>query len=314
MSKRLSVRLRALIAVSFLLLGLPESAHAQHHDHAGGHHHGHEEGVVHLSADAMKAGQVELRQAGPATLKMRLKVNGRIAPVSSGVAHITSRFPGIIREVRKELGDEVKAGETLALVESNQTLQPFEVRTLKSGLIVERHATLGEFAAEGAELFVVADLSEVWADFSVFLRDFSQVKPGQEIEITVAHDAPAVTSKIFFVSPVVDEATQSRIVRASLPNPGRALAPGAFVAGAIAVGKWDVPVAAAYDAIQLIEGKPAVFVQEGDSFEKREISAGRTDGVLTEVLSGLSPGETYVSKGSFLFKAELAKSEAGHDH
>ncbi len=285
-------------------------------DHGGheGHDEHEEEGVVKISPEALNTAKIKLDEAKPATLSMRLKVNGRISPVSSKVAHITSRFSGIVKDVRKDIGDEVKAGEVLAVVESNQNLQAFEVRTLKSGLVTERHATLGEFAAEGTPLFVIVDLSELWADFTVFQRDVSKIRLGQPITINADGGNPPIRTTLHFISPIVDETTQSRQVRAVLSYPAQHLAPGAFVTGEIAVGEIQVPLAITYDAIQTVEGKSVVFVQEGEKFEKREVTTGHSDGTLVEVLSGLKAGEKYAAKNTFLLKAELGKSEAGHDH
>lgn len=296
--------------------GHDHGAGEKHEEEGEGHEdeHGHEEeeGVVTLSEESIKTAKIEIRTANPATLAMKLKVNGRITPVSSKVAHIAPRFSGIIKEVRKDIGEYVKAGEVLALVESNQNLQPFEVRTQKSGLITARHATLGESVKEDEALFIVIDLSELWADFTVFQRDIAKVKLGQRVDVLVSGNAE--TSTVSFISPVVDETTQSRIVRAVLNNPDAAFAPGAFVTGGISTGEFPVPVAITYEAIQTIEGKPVAFIQEGDKFEKRDISLGRSDGVLTEVLSGIKAGERYAATNTFILKAELGKSEAAHEH
>jgi cobalt-zinc-cadmium efflux system membrane fusion protein len=185
---------------------------------------------------------------------------------------------------------------------------------MKSGVIMERHATLGEFIAEGADLFLVMDVSELWADLMIFQRDISKVKTGQEVDIAVASNEKPFKGRISFISPIVDEATQSRIARAVVDNGDLKLAPGAFVTGEVSIAEYRVPLAVTYNAIQTVEGKPVVFVQEGDRFELREVGLGRSDGTLTEVLSGVSAGEKYVAENSFILKAELGKSEAEHEH
>ncbi len=297
--------------------GHGEAGHEEHgedeHGHGGHDEHG-EEGVVKITPEVLKTAKIELAEAAPATLSMKLKVNGRISPISSKVAHITSRFSGIVKDVRKDIGDEVKAGEVLAIVESNQNLQVFEVRTLKSGLVTARHATVGEFATEDTPLFVIVDLSELWADFTVFQRDISKIRAGQPLTIHADGGNPPIKSTLHFISPIVDETTQSRQARAVLVQPPQYLAPGAFVTGEIAVGEYQVPLAVSYDAIQTVEGKSVVFVNEGDKFEKREVTLGRSDGALVEVLAGLKDGEKYAAKNTFLLKAELGKSEAEHEH
>ena len=299
------------IAVAIVAIGTTGLALAgEGHEHGEGEH---EEGVVALSADSLKESGVTFTEAGPATLVLKLKVNGRISPVSSKVAHISPRFPGIIRDVKKDVGEYAEAGELLAVVESNQTLQAYEMRASKPGLIAERHATVGESVQADGPLFILMDLSQVCADFTVFQRDVAQLQVGQVVNIRVSGSPDPIESTIHFISPVVDEATQSRIARAVVPNPGGTLAPGAFITGEIATGSFPVPVAVSEEAIQTIDGSAVVFVSEGERFVKRKIKTGRTDGLFTEVVSGLKAGERYASRNSFILKAELGKGEAEHE-
>jgi cobalt-zinc-cadmium efflux system membrane fusion protein len=288
---------------------------SSHEENEAGHDHSEEEeGIVKLSGDALATARIQVEEAGPAKLSMQLRVNGRIAPISSNVAHLASRFAGVIKEVRKDVGEPVAAGDVLAIVESNQNLQKFEVRAFKEGLVTDRHATVGESIKEDEPLFVVMDLSKLWADFTIFQRDVPKVSLGQAIDIYVAGREEPFRSEISFISPVVDETTQSRTGRAVVRNLDRALAPGAFVTGQIAISDFEVSTAVLYDGIQTIEGKTVVFVQVGAGFEKREISLGRSDGKRTEILSGIKPGEKYAASNTFILKAELGKSEAEHEH
>ncbi len=67
-------------------------------------------------------------------------------------------------------------------------------------------------------------------------------------------------------------------------------------------------------AIQNIRGWSAVFVRYGNTFEARPLQLGLRDSQWVEVLSGLSAGEQYVAKNSFVLKAEIGKSGASHAH
>ena len=57
-----------------------------------------------------------------------------------------------------------------------------------------------------------------------------------------------------------------------------------------------------------------VFAQVGETYEVRMLELGARDGEFAEVLSGLAPGTHYVTEQSFLIKADIGKSDAGHDH
>ncbi|MDH8346182.1 biotin/lipoyl-binding protein, partial [Klebsiella pneumoniae] len=73
----------------------------------------------------------------------------------------TPRFPGIVRDVRKRIGDVVQKGDVLAVIESNQSLTQYELKASLAGTVIDRQISLGEFVSEQKSAFVVADLSNV---------------------------------------------------------------------------------------------------------------------------------------------------------
>jgi multidrug efflux pump subunit AcrA (membrane-fusion protein) len=94
--------------------------------------------------------------------------------------------------------------------------------------------------------------------------------------------------------------------------------PGSFVEIHIKT-RSDAPVTTLPNAsITEEEGIYFVFVQKtSESFEKREIRIGATDGIKTEVLSGLNADEKVVSEGALSVRAAQSKAadtEAGHSH
>ena len=67
------------------------------------------------------------------------------------------------------------------------------------------------------------------------------------------------------------------------------------------------------------QGRYSIFVQvTPELFEKREIKTGQTDGIRTEVISGLADNERIVTKGAVMIR--LAQStgaldaHSGHVH
>jgi membrane fusion protein, heavy metal efflux system len=67
-------------------------------------------------------------------------------------------------------------------------------------------------------------------------------------------------------------------------------------------------------AIQTIAGKPSVFVQTPEGFEARPVTLGQSNDTHVEITSGLAAGERYAATETFVLKADLAKSEAEHQH
>jgi membrane fusion protein, heavy metal efflux system len=90
------------------------------HGH-GEHAHDHdEEKMVRVSAEkAQQLGiQVEVARAGG--LQTSLTLPGAIALNTDRRVHVVSRIPGIVQEIRKQLGDAVRAGEVMAVIDSRE--------------------------------------------------------------------------------------------------------------------------------------------------------------------------------------------------
>lgn len=81
------------------------------------------EGRAELSPEAAKGSGLAVEMAGPARLKQTLKVPGRVGPNEDRMKHVVPRYPGVLKEVRKRLGEPVTQDEVLAVVESNESLQ-----------------------------------------------------------------------------------------------------------------------------------------------------------------------------------------------
>lgn len=275
---------------------------------------GHVEGQIEVSPDILPQLGIKMLAASPGTINVTLSLSGQISPLEDRVSHVTARYPGMIREVRKRLGDAVARGEVVAVVENNQTLQPYEVRSQIPGTVVRRHATIGEAVTDTTTLYEVADYSEVFADFSVFPGEYSRVRPGQKILFRSPDQPEIAQSVISFLSPVTDPDTQSRFVRAVLPNPNGVYQPGMFVTGDVVLEEASVPIAVDASAVRSRDGADVVFVQTADAkFVARPVLVGRRDKYRVEILKGLSAGERYASGNTFVLLAELGKGEAEHD-
>ncbi|MBV9873540.1 MAG: efflux RND transporter periplasmic adaptor subunit [Verrucomicrobia bacterium] len=267
-----------------------------------------EVGRVELSEKQAKNANLDVEVAGQANISVTLQLSGKINFNEDAVANVSARYPGVVKVVYKGLGDRVQKGEALALIESSESLRDYQVNSDISGTIVKKEVTIGELARDDKPIFVVADLSTVWVDFSVFPQDFKRLKPDQLVRINYA-DNLSTSGKISYIAPFGSENTQSMLARAVVQNPDGLLRPGLFVTGELFVDEIEAPVAVRPSAIQNVNEKTVIFVAEGLVFDAREVELGTNDGDYVQVLSGLNAGDRYVAGNSFLLKAELGKSE-----
>jgi cobalt-zinc-cadmium efflux system membrane fusion protein len=197
-----------------------------------------------------------------------------------------------------------------------ETLRRQELRAPIAGRIAERRVELGSLVGrEGqeSELFVIVDLSEVWAELAVSPVDLASIREGQEITIAAGMDAEPSPAIIMFVSPLLDKDTRSARVVASVDNAARKWRPGSFITAEIPTDEAPAAVVVPKTALQSLKGESVVFVRTAEGFEARTVVLGRQDARLTEVTSGLAVSERIATANTFILKAELGKAEADHD-
>jgi len=208
------------------------------------------------------------------------------------------------------LGLNAKAIEELPSSPIDQ-LRIYQLRAPIAGQIIEKHITLGELINENQEVYLVANLSNVWAEISIFAQDRSLVKPGQNLKI-MTNDGRETRATVLYLSPIINENTRTSTAIAEIDNRSGNWLPGTFAQAEITVNESPVGVIVPREAVQNIEGSYSIFIAAADGFSVRSVSLGKNDEKHYEVIEGLAPGETYAYKNTFLLKAELLKDEAEH--
>jgi membrane fusion protein, heavy metal efflux system len=303
-----------LVVIPILLLSLagcgssersaPTESHAEEHEGESSH--------VRLTSEQIQAADIGVAQAGPASIHERLALYGVVAPNAERVREVAARFPGVIRSVSKRVGDSVVQGEVLASVESNESLQTYNVVAPLAGVVTARHANPGEQTGEKA-LFTVADLSSVWVELSLFPRDLAKVRVGQTVRVKSSDGNLRADGKVVYVAPFGSSSNQTLSARVLLDNRERKWPPGFYVTAEVTLASTLVPLAISSQALQTLEERSVVFVQSEEGFQPHTVQLGRSDGESTEILAGLDPGDRYATRNSFVPKAELGKGEAAHE-
>jgi cobalt-zinc-cadmium efflux system membrane fusion protein len=182
------------------------------------------------------------------------------------------------------------------------------LRSPLTGRIVESKVKRGETVEPSDTLFVVADLSKVWVELSVFERDLPAVREGDVVELKLPSARSVhLEGRIAHVAELIDSETRSAHVRVEVENGEKLLRPGLSVLGLIhASGPRESVLVVPRTAVTRIDGKPTVFalVKEG-VVEPRVVEIGAEDADSVAVLKGLRAGERVVSSGVLALKAEV---------
>ena len=307
-----------LASVYVLTIGPTHAAEDDHSDDSHAHDDVNEEREEHeesesthaeISAEMAEQAGIRSKASGAGILERTISSYGRLVPNPDGIALIRARFPGQVTKINASLGDSVKAGNPMATIESNDSLQPYTLRAPFAGTVIQRNINVGELAGEQA-LFTIAKLDPLWVELKIFPGQRREIAPGQLVRIDTG-DAQH-ESRISHIVPQ-NSGSPYVIARAEIANAEELLSPGRLVSASIVVERIEAPLVIENRALQLLDESQVVFVQEGNSFEPRPVELGRTDGQFTEILSGLKPGERYVVENSYLIKADIEKSSVSDD-
>lgn len=346
------------------------------------------EARIEMSDETLKSSGIEIKTAGLATIMPTLQLPGVVAFNHHNVVRVVPRVPGIVITVERHLGEQVKQGEVLAVIESQiladlrsqylaaqkrlvlvrttyererqlweekitakqdyliaqqlssdaeitldllaakllafgeqpemihqqKNLTRFEVRAPISGLVITKAIARGQVIKEDAEIFTLADVSTMYANLTIYPKDLGVIKIGQKAIIKAIASGLEGEGVVSYIGALIDEQTRTAMARVTLENDGGEWRAGMFINIALIAEEIQVPVAVSMDALQTLYDWTVVFGRYGEFFEARPLELGRSDGVMVEVLEGLSAGEQYAAGNSFAIKAELGKSGATHDH
>ena len=197
---------------------------------------------------------------------------------------------------------------------SGNNLTRYEIRSPIDGTVTDKQVAAGQVVKEDASIFVVADLSSVWAEMTVYAKDINSVKLNQQVTVKSSALNAETTGTVTYVGTLVGTSSRTATARVVLKNNDAVWRPGIPVDVQLVADEVEVPLAVSIEGIQSLRDWKVVFARYGDAFEARPISTGRSDDKHIEVLDGLLPGERYAALNSFLIKAELGKAGASHDH
>ncbi len=271
------------------------------------------EGRTTIGAAQAEAAGIVVEAAGPATIEETIALAGRVELQPQGRADITAWYPGRIVSMRPAIGDRVRRGETLASVTSSESLQTYVIPSPINGIVMARQANVGDVAG-ATPIYVIADATQVHAEFYVYPRDAERLRTGQPVTIRSLSGDHTVRAPIEAILPTADMMTQTIVAHVDLPNADMRWRPGQAVEGAAVVSTFEAPLAVRTRALQRFRDFTVVYARVGETYEVRMLELGRRTPEWTEVLGGLEPGEVYVIDNAFLIRADIDKSGASHDH
>ena len=351
-------------------------------------------GRVTLSAEEATRIGLVVQPVSRSDFRMQREFPGVVRPNQHNMAEITTLVRGRVVEVYGDLGQEVKANESLAILYSSELglaqsahlkaqaklhlaeeaykrakfllqeqvigeaesqrrhaellsiqaeaheaqdrlkllgMSDEEFRRLESsrrirsvvpivapfaGRIIGRNLTRGEVVETTENLFVIADLSQVWVQANIPEKDIPFVHSihatgGTQADVRInAYPGEIFKGTITYVGDVLDPSTRTMQLRLELPNSDGRLKPEMFATVRLFSEAQPDRLSVPEAALQRDQGRTFVFVQQTPTeYELRDVQVGESNGTLTSIITGLNEGEPVVTQGAFVLKSELLKKQ-----
>jgi cobalt-zinc-cadmium efflux system membrane fusion protein len=270
------------------------------------------EGRTLIEEKVAQAMDIETEFVGSATLHKTVKAYGKLVLPANAKRNVQARFEGEIKRMHVGLGDTVKEGQLLATIESNESLQSFEIKSPIDGVISQQQANTGEQTGSRS-LLEITQTNTLIAEMAVFPMDAPSVNQAAPVVFTISGQDTTLSSVINGTRLTMRD-DQARLFLAELDNADGRLNEGMFVTAQIEVETFEVPLAVKRVGLQSFRDFTVVYAKVGEQYEVRMLDLGREAGEWVEVLGGIDLGTKYVTNNSYIIKADIEKSGASHDH
>ena len=193
------------------------------------------------------------------------------------------------------------------------------LRSPISGLVSQKTAQPGQpvgplGGASNPALFTIVDLSKVWVMLEVPQSENLRITLGARVTFTT-EVAPGkkFTGRVTRLGQTFDSMSRTASFRTEVQNPQLILKPGMLVLADVSTtATSSTHVLVLNTAIQKLARQNFVFRKIGSrKFAACPVTIGETNGISSEIISGIADGDLIVTNGSFLLKSELMKDSLG---
>jgi cobalt-zinc-cadmium efflux system membrane fusion protein len=212
------------------------------------------------------------------------------------------------RDQLKVLGMSEAALERLAQTRSIHSTTQI-VATI-AGTIIDRKVTEGQMVQPADGVFLIADLSHLWAIADIPEQIAGGVRKGEAVTVEVAAlPGLALSGTLTYVAPTVSPDTRTVRVRMEVANAERELKPQ-MLASMLIRGKPQKRLTVPAGAVVREENRDFVFVRSGENaYRLQAVQLGAEHDGRRVVVSGVRENEVIVVEGSFHLNNERKRRE-----
>lgn len=178
------------------------------------------------------------------------------------------------------------------------------------GVVLERLVTGGTAVTTGTPLFVISDLSRLWAVAEIDEGRLPAVAVGRDAALTVAaYPDRAFQGRVIAIGDTVNPETRRVLARIDVANADGSLKPQMFATIRLATGETERVLLVPGEAVQKLNQGAVVFVEERPGrFVPRQVQTGQERDGHIEIRAGLDAGDRIATAGAFLLKSRVLET------
>jgi Cu(I)/Ag(I) efflux system membrane fusion protein len=198
------------------------------------------------------------------------------------------------------------------LEKTQSIMEGLHIHTPADGIVMEIGVREGQFVTPATELYMIADLSQVWVYAEIYEYELPWVQIGDAAKITLSGiPGKQFEGRLDYIYPYAESKTRTIKARLVFDNPEQLLKPNMFAEVTIYAGRKTKAVVIPDAAIVRSGTRTQVFVIRGKGkFEPRTVKLGVVSEGQVQVLEGLHAGEEIVTSAQFLIDSESKMREA----
>lgn len=190
-------------------------------------------------------------------------------------------------------------GSAKAMLDAAQnSLNYTTIKAPISGYISNKNANVGQMAAPGVEIFSIKKTEKINAQINVTESIISKVTVGAKAKIKVDSVDEEIEGNVTVANPTKNAQTGMYYISISIDNADGILKDGMFADITLTLSdSADTLVVPSDSVIEDEDGKKYVYITDGETAEKIEVTVGIVTEEYTEIIKGVSEGDKVIVTG-----------------
>jgi multidrug efflux pump subunit AcrA (membrane-fusion protein) len=239
-----------------------------------------------------------LQADGAVSQQTLAEYRNRLATAEAGLGAIDAQIEA--QQAAISRAERAVQGAQARIQQQRVQLQYFTIAAPFTGSVGEIPIKVGDVVETTTHLVTLTQNNALEVNISIPANRAQDIRIGTPIELTDGKGQSLGTSRVFFISPTIKNATQSLLVKARLNNTNQHLRVDKFIRARV-IWEEQPGIVIPTTAISRIAGQSYVFVVEqnesGRVARQKSVQLGTVEGNHYHVLKGLRPGEQVITTG-----------------